>query len=265
MTMRESEGLWVYAVIEPGAGAGRTERLTGVAGGPVLTIEATELAAVVSPVDLAEFGAEPLRRNLEQLPWLEAVARSHHQVIAAAAQAGVVVPMRLATVYRTDDALVEMLVDRAADFQAVLARIANCSEWGVKAYLSTGEAGGQTAAQPAAAVSSGQGSGADYLRRRRAQLTADEDARRSAASGAQGLHTELCMIAEAAKLHRPQDPQLSGAQTPMIMNATYLVDDRRREHFTAAVNRNATLSHSVKVEVTGPWPPYSFATTEPGP
>jgi hypothetical protein len=51
----------------------------------------------------------------------------------------------------------------------------------------------------------------------------------------------------------------------MIMNATYLVDDRRREHFTAAVNRNATLSHSVKVEVTGPWPPYSFATTEPGP
>ncbi|HET7016248.1 MAG TPA: GvpL/GvpF family gas vesicle protein [Streptosporangiaceae bacterium] len=255
--MSDGEALWVYAVTRPDA----APPVTGVAGGPVRLADAVGLAAVVSPVDLAEFGEEPLRRNLEKLPWLEAVARAHHQVVAETARTSQVVPMRLATVYRTKTALVRMLVQRAADFEAVLARTVHCSEWGVKAYLSAARA-----AEPAvAAVGSGPGSGADYLKRRRAQLAADEDARHSVAASAQGLHAALCAVAEAAALHRPQDPQLSGIRAHMIMNATYLVADRRREQFTATVSRTAERDPSVRVEITGPWPPYSFATMEAGP
>lgn len=259
--MSDGDALWVYAVTRSEMAAGPLE---GVSGGPVRLVEAAGLAAVVSPVDLAEFGEQPLRRNLEKLPWLEAVARAHHQVIAAISRTSAVVPMRLATVYRSQAALTRMLAARAADFKAVLVRTANCSEWGVKAYLSAPRVG-EPAAEPSAASSrSGPGSGADYLRRRRAQLTADEDARHSVAASAQDLHAELCAVADASALHRPQDPQLSGNRAHMIMNATYLVDNRRREHFAAIVNRTAECDPSVLVEITGPWPPYSFATTEPG-
>jgi hypothetical protein len=269
--MSDHDALWVYAVTRPDAAA---EPMEGVAGGPVRLVNVADLAAMVSPVDLAEFGEEPLRRNLERLPWLEATARAHHQVITEMSRTSAVVPMRLATVYRTEAALVRMLVQRAADFNAVLARTGHCSEWGVKAYLSAPRSAEPAAAEPAAArsgqgtggrSSGGPGSGADYLRRRRAQLAADQEARHSVAASAEGLHAELCAVAEAAALHRPQDPQLSGIRAHMIMNATYLVDDRRREQFTGTANRTAELDSSVRVEITGPWPPYSFATTGPGP
>jgi Gas vesicle synthesis protein GvpL/GvpF len=259
MAMIEPDGLWVYAVTRPGA---EVDSLTGVAGGPVRLVAAGELTAVVSPVDLAEFGPEPLRRNLEKLPWLEAVARAHHQVIAAISATSAVVPMRLATVYRTPASLARMLVQRAGDFQAVLARTANCAEWGVKAYLIAADAP-QPGGEQVAAARSQPGSGTDYLRRRRAQLTADEDLRREAAASAERLHCELCAVASASARHRPQDPQLSGRRTQMILNGTYLVEDRRRERFAATVSRSMESSSSVRVEVTGPWPPYSFATTEP--
>ena len=44
---------------------------------------ADRLAAVVSSVDPLNFGAEPLRRNLEDLSWLASTARAHHAVVDA--------------------------------------------------------------------------------------------------------------------------------------------------------------------------------------
>ncbi len=82
--------------------------LKGVGGGPVRTLTAAGLTAVAEDVGLAEFGADALRRNLEDLDWLDARARAHHRVIDAVAQQGHWVPMRLATVY----SLVRLLLVR---------------------------------------------------------------------------------------------------------------------------------------------------------
>lgn len=257
--MSDQEAIWVYAVAKAGTLAGRElEPLVGVAGGRVRLASATDLTAVVSPVDLAEFGEEPLRRNMEHLPWLEAVARMHHAVVSAVAKMTEVVPMRLATVYRTDLGLAQMLRQRREDFLAVLGHIAGRSEWGVKAYVAAGPPAERGSGGPAT-----QGSGAAYLMKRRAQLTAAEDARRAAAASAERVHSELAGQAVAAALHRPQDPQLSGTTARMIMNATYLVDDHDRARFTASVARAASVNPAVRLELTGPWPPYSFAAAEP--
>ena len=47
------------------------------------------------------------------------------------------VPARLATVYSSAAAVETMLHERAADFRKALARIAERSEWGVKAFVAT--------------------------------------------------------------------------------------------------------------------------------
>ena len=70
---QDERAIWVYALAEREETA--LPGLTGVAGGPVRLIDADGLTAVVSNVSLAEFGEEALRRNLENLAWLEAVAR----------------------------------------------------------------------------------------------------------------------------------------------------------------------------------------------
>jgi Gas vesicle synthesis protein GvpL/GvpF len=258
----EPRGVWVYAVAEPVTVASLGQ-LTGVGGGPVRTVAAAGLAAVAEDVGLAAFGEEALRHNLEDLPWLEATARAHHRVIDVVAQQGPLVPMRLATVYSSDETIAATLAERSADFRAALVRIGGRKEWGVKAYAvqpseRSAATGGTGSASQAA------GAGTAYLRRRRDQLTAQKDARRETLANVEIIHGELSRYAAESRLHPPQAPQLSGSTELMILNAAYLLDDERAEGFAALAATLGEHYPAVRLELTGPWPPYSFAGTAEG-
>jgi hypothetical protein len=243
-----------------GANAAFAVGAVGVGGGPVRTISAGGLTAVVGDVDEREFGAAALRRNLEDLDWLDRTARAHHAVIEAAAERGPVVPMRLATVYSGDEKVAGMLRQRAGDLHSALARLTARSEWGVKAFAAEPDAAEpQEQANPASRPA-GPGSGAAYLQRRRAQLMARRSGHRQAMISTQRIHAELERISVSARLYPPHSPDLAGRQARMMMlNAAYLVADERADEFAAAV-AGLTLAHpSVRLALTGPWPAYSFA------
>jgi hypothetical protein len=266
--MTDDGAVWVYAV------AHRIDNdwldgATGVDGNPVRAVEAAGLAAAVTAVSLDEFGEEPLRRHLEDLSWLDATARMHHQVIEIIAQHGPVVPMRLATVFHGDGSVADMLTQRREGFAAALHQVTARMEWGVKVYAAPP---GNAPAAPAAGSASESGRavpdaaaspGAAYLRRRRKALSADNDARRAALASADTVHATLGRLAAAVQLRPPQAPQLSGQAARMTLNAAYLVDEDRSEDFAAAVNSLAKEHSAVSIELTGPWPPYSFVTVDP--
>jgi hypothetical protein len=253
----EARGVWVYAVAERVA-VTPLSKLTGVGGGAVRTVEAAGLTAVAEDVNLAEFGEEALRRNLEDLSWLEATARAHHRVIDLVAQQGPLVPMRLATVYRSEANVVTVITDQSAEFRAALERISGREEWGVKAYAARRH-------EPAASEAStgspgpGTGAGAAYLQRRRHQLAAQKDARRDVLASAGAIHHELSRYAAGTRVHPPQSAQLTGTKEPMILNGAYLLDEARGEDFAATVSALGERHPGVRLELTGPWPPYSFA------
>lgn len=258
--MADEAGVWVYGVAGEIA-ADWFAGLTGVGGQAVETVAASGLAAAVTPVSLAEFGDQALRRHLEDLDWLEGVARVHHHVVEIIAEHGPVVPMRLATVYRGPERVAAMLAAAQEDLTAALARIEARTEWGVKVYATAPDEAPQRASDESAARP-----GAAYLRQRRSQLDASDHAREEAAASAERIHATLGRLAAAADLRPPQDPRLSGQQERMILNGAYLVDDQRSAEFTAAVQEVAAQHEPVRIELTGPWPPYSFAqagTLEP--
>lgn len=254
----EPHGVWTYAIAER-VDAASLGQLTGVGGGPVRVIAAAGLSAVVEDVGLAEFGEEALRRNLEDLAWLEAAARAHHLVIDAVAQQGPLVPMRLATVYSSDEGVTAMIAARDTDFHAALGRIRGHQEWGVKVYATRRPEPGDTAAGAGAPAGPDTGAGAAYLRRRRNQLTAQKNDRREMLADTEAIHAELTRHAAGARLHPPQAPQLTGEKAVMMLNAAYLLADERGEDFAAIVAGLAQRYPSVRLELTGPWPPYSFA------
>jgi hypothetical protein len=253
-------GIYVYAIsrdLPPEA----MEHVGGVGGAPVHLIEDRGLTAVVSPVSLGEFGEEALKRNLEDLGWLERTARAHHGVVDAAAAHAVTVPLGLATVYRSEDRARQALRDRHEEFGQALSRIAGRTEWGVKAYADLAEvtAGGEPEDQ---GETSGARPGTSYLRRRSAQRQTEEEARHEVLMAADRIDDELCDVAATRRLHRPQDPQLSGERGWMILNAAYLVDDERADEFRTTVARLAGERPEIRLQLTGPWAPYSFATEE---
>jgi Gas vesicle synthesis protein GvpL/GvpF len=250
--------VWMYAVAADGE-----EPLTGspigIGGGPVRTVGAAGLTAIVGDVGEPEFGEAALRRNLEDLDWLERMARAHHAVIKAAATRCPVVPMRFATVYASDEGVVQTLRQRTGDFREALARITARSEWGVKAYAAEpADTGPAPGGPPDGQASAGAGPGAAYLQRRRAQLMAHKTARQEATAGAQAVHAELGRLSVSARLYPPQSPDLAGRPTPMVLNAAYLVADERADEFAAAVTDLTARHRSVRLALTGPWPAYSF-------
>jgi Gas vesicle synthesis protein GvpL/GvpF len=48
----------------------------------------------------------------------------------------------------------------------------------------------------------------------------------------------------------------------MLPNAAYLLDDTREAGFAATAAAVAEQHRNIRLEMTGPWPPYSFATAE---
>jgi len=261
-------GCWVYGVTDHDA-AGDLSWPAGVAGTPVRAVRSAGLTALVSDVDLAEFGADALHRNLEDLEWLERVARAHHTVIDAASRSLPMLPMRLATVYSGEPSLASELTARRREFREVLARVRGRVEWGVKAYAqpqdkpaATSPTGASASTKPGTTENTVRGrppgAGMAYLKRRREELTARREGERDAVAGARAVHAGLAGLAAGARLHAPQSPQLSGARTPMLLNAAYLLDSSDGTGFAAAVASVADAHPELRLELTGPWPPYSF-------
>ena len=164
--------IWAYGIVPaeaaPSAGA------TGVAGGAVEALTAGTLSVLVSEVPREEFDAEPLRANLNDLEWLERVARDHEAVLDELVAQTTVVPLRLCTIFADRDGARHMLEREREPLVEALGRLEGRQEWGVKLLVDGDRLA--AAAAPASEPASGEG-GAAYLARRRTERQTREAAR----------------------------------------------------------------------------------------
>lgn len=250
---------YCYAIARPFAGEALSG-LRGVQQAPVALVEAGALVAVVSPVPAVEFGEEPLRANLEKLSWLEEVARSHNHVVDSVAEHTTVLPFRLATLYRDEQRVQEVLSSGRDALGAALDRVAGRVEWGVKVYTQPASPRADASPEP-----TGEPPGRSYLRRRRAAHQSTEDAWQRASDAARHVDEALTPLAQDRRVHRPQNAELSGAPGHNVLNVAYLVPDESGKRFLDLARELGERTPGCRIEVTGPWVPYSFALGDAGP
>jgi hypothetical protein len=262
--MDEQQATWVYAVtrdLDPAVLAD----LDGIGGEEVRTLPGDPLTAVIGAVDADAFSEEAFEGRLSDPGELEAIARAHHRVVEAVASARPALPLRLATVYRDGGRVREMLTQRHAEFARTLDWLSGRTECGVKVWADPQAVAGDEGDQPAAGTpgnhpaGGGEGAGAAYLSRRRARLAARDSSRQRAAEHAEEVHAELSGMAVAACRHRLQDTQMAGDHGLMVLNAAYLVELDGAGQFAESARTLAGELAGFRLEVTGPWPPYSFA------
>jgi hypothetical protein len=240
------------------------EHLTGtrgLAGAPLDVVQHRELSAVVSTVDLAEYGEEALKRNLERLDWLEETARRHEEVVRAAADCGPVAPLRLATICLDDNAVRARLDEWYDALDEVLDRVEGRLEWSVKA-VAPEEPSGSAAESGVDRTSAG--GGAAYLARKKQQSETRAAAGERAAQAAEAIHAALAAVSAASRRLPPQDPRLSGHRGSMTLNGAYLVAVGDQERFQDTCQSLVAAHPDLLIDVQGPWPPYSFAMLEQG-
>ena len=263
---RRSSGataLWAYGVLA--ADADLPTGLSGVdPGHPVEAVRAGGLLALVSRVPLDEFGAEPLRENLNDLAWLERVARAHETVLDQAVQAATCVPLRLCTIYESEESLRAMLDREAESFADALGQLAGREEWSVKLLVDTDaltrEARARATTSRAPSERGGASEGGAYMLRRRVERRVRERAAQIASEVAEAVHARLDAHAVDAVTRPAQNPELSGYEGEMLLNGAYLVEADRVDalHALVAELERDHGALGARLELTGPWPPYNF-------
>lgn len=248
---------YLYAITRPVV-QHRLAGLLGMGGAPVRMLEEDGLACAVSTVDLDEFGEPALAANLEDLAWLERTVRQHDTVVREISVLATTMPLRLGTICIDDTSARARLADLRPRALSVLDTLDGRDEWGVKLFASAIDTRSHLAADEGEA--SPPVSGAAYLMRRRRQLERRTTAAAAAAQAAETVFSRLCELAVTARRHRPQDQRLSGSAQPMALNAAFLVDRDRASAFQHAVAKLAAERPPESLVLTGPWPPYSFAS-----
>ncbi|MER6675113.1 GvpL/GvpF family gas vesicle protein [Streptomyces sp. NPDC000983] len=254
---------YAYAVM--GTAEGLTTALEGVAGVAGARVRLVPggpgdaLTAAVSSVPAGDFQESALRRRLEDLDWLEVVARAHHTVIESLAPHTTVLPLRLATVYLDDGRVAAMLEQEADHLSHALRRLAGHLEWGVKIYVEPRPDTGNTEAPSAADAADGLSPGRAYLRARRSQRHSREESYESARHAAERVEAIGAVMAAGHVRHRVQQGQLAVGTGENVVNDAYLVPDEAAVEFRTRVLEAVQGLSGVRVDVTGPWAPYSFA------
>jgi len=247
------QNVYLYAIGDSAlADSGALAEVRGVDDVPVRAIVEGTLAAVVASVDRERFSESAIREHMEDLNWLGKLARKHHEVVDRLAHDHPVAPVRMATVYLGDAGVRELLENRHAELAATLDRVRSRSEWGVKGYATpAGDASGE---EP---DPSSDAPGTAYLLRRRAQRDRTARRRQDLVEAAEALHSELAAVAVDSRRYPLQDARLSGRPEPMVLNSAYLVDDSEAVQFDERVHAMSRVD--LRLELTGPWAPYSFA------
>jgi gas vesicle protein GvpL/GvpF len=256
--------LWTYGVLRSDAPA-----ISGLRGvdpaHPVSPVRSGGLTALASRVPLDEFGAEPLRSNLNDLEWLERVARAHEAVLERALQATTCVPLRLCTIYESEESLREMLDRERAAFSRALELLAGKQEWSVKLLIDP-EALVAAARELSDEITeleddaSGRSEAGAYMLRRRIDRHLRERADALATQTAEEVHARLQDWAVDAITRPPQNRELSGHEGEMLLNGAYLVEADRVEGLRDVVTEleRDYGSLGARLDLSGPWPPYNF-------
>jgi hypothetical protein len=233
----------------------------------VSVLEHAGLAAIVSEVTLGEFGHEALKANLNRLEWLEACARAHEEVLDRALETGAVLPARLATVYEDERNVRELLERERGVFAAQLERLRDKREWGVKgsiaedrlhAWLESSDdelRALRTAGAP-------KTEGTAYMARKKYERLVESRSAEAKARCAETTHAALARHAERAQVNPLRRTALEEGDGDPVLNAVYLVARADEKTFLAAAEqlREEQRALGLRLEVTGPWPPYNFVT-----
>ncbi|MER6969423.1 GvpL/GvpF family gas vesicle protein [Nocardioides sp. NPDC000445] len=228
----------------------------GIADAKVRTCAFHDLEIVVSDLPEASFGERAWAEHGEDTRWVTPVAAAHHEVLQHLVEHADVLPLQLPGIYPSDEALIDALESSRARLEHVWELVAGRVEWSLQIFPTSA---------PAAPEEPTPRSGREYLERRRSQQDARNTERGRREAAVTQTHETLARGAAASVVRAPLDAAVTGRDEPMLLNSAYLVA-RNEEHrflgLAEELHNQLVATAGMRIEVTGPWPPYSFVGAE---
>lgn len=253
---------YVYGIVRSGFDAARAP--AGIDDSTVELARSGKLAALVSRLDAAAYGASTIERNSADVAWLSPRAMAHDRVLTWAQERGGVLPLPMFSLWASEDALRRMLDSQQSDFERVFARVDGADEFGIRVHrrdevlaqsLADLDPDTRRLQQEAAAASPGQ----RYLLERKLDDQMKLAVRSAGKRMAKQIFDELSALSRDA-VARPLVGDPSTPDVTLVLNGAFLVDRARLETFRSAVGEKVRdfQPRGLTFDFSGPWPPYNF-------
>lgn len=258
MTPARDTATYLYAVVRSDAPPALRKAPAGLPGvGPVRAIDAGGgLWLIASDAPLEDYGEVPIARGLRHLDWVSERALAHERVVEHCARSATTVPMKLFTLFSSDERAAADIRRRRRVLDGVLARLSGREEYGVRVRLAPRSARRR---MPTAARNGGRAGnvGMRFLKFKQAARDAERRAAARARRGAAAVYRALGRQAVGSR--RLAIVTVQGG-SPLLLDAAFLVDRDRASRFRRAVRAIGARAARAgcQVSLTGPWPPYNF-------
>lgn len=202
-------------------------------------------------------------------------ALAHHRVLSGLAALCTVAPVKYGALCRGMDDILALFERHGGAFEHLLARVAGAQEWGVKLFADREASRAAAEAAPAVAALKAEldaaSPGKAFFVRKKLQAVIDGEMQVMLARWADHMHEQIAAHARESApnpVHRLLTTGTPGHAPILVLDAAYLVDRVRETDFHQCLAKlaDSVAAQGCALKLTGPWPPYSFAsldTTEP--
>lgn len=257
--MSHSSATYLYCVVScPGtlSTGGTPPGLPGLSAPRALSV-GDGLWLVAADAPLPEYGADSIQENLQDLDWISERAMAHEAVVEHFGRLDTVVPMKVFTLFASDERALHHIRSDRGRLDRILSRIAGCQEWGVLVRFDEERA--REAVDQEARSDGGKGSGTAFLLRKKVEKDAARILLARLRPEMDEVFADLTDLASESRRREPVSP------SPLLLDGAFLVRTEDAADFEEAVARWAgRLKESAcELTLTGPWPPYNFLEEQP--
>src|SRR3989442_6975906 len=215
-TRTDGTATYVYCLVRHRDGqplsATRPPRGLPGAGPPRLLDAGRGLWVVAAAAPLARYSADAIERGLRNLAWVSRCAMAHEATVEHFARAGPVVPMKLFTLFSTEERALAHVQRARAKLERLIARITDREEWGVRLSLEEARAARLLTPRARGTVRA-TGAGTRFLRRRQ---RAQQAARRLVADARVETERVFAVLSRRADDARRHTTPVQGAAVQLL-------------------------------------------------
>ncbi|MBU1162480.1 MAG: GvpL/GvpF family gas vesicle protein [Proteobacteria bacterium] len=235
---------------------------TGVDGRtPLFLHRFSDITAVISSIVLDQFCGPSAESRMQDIAWVGPHAFRHEAVVEEAMRLSPVLPARFGTIFSSLKSLENLLKIHHNKILRFLDHVADKEEWSVKGYIDSKKTKKKLYDQALAGETEGLAAlspGVRYFQTKRIRNKMDKQLNSRLKEVVKGIGEAL--NTNASDFYQRKLLSRDATGKDMIMNWAYLIPRDSVPDFCVQVDRmNANHHHEgLSLELSGPWPPYSF-------
>ncbi|RNA67759.1 GvpL/GvpF family gas vesicle protein [Alteribacter keqinensis] len=233
-----------------------------------------DITSVVCRVKKDEFNEDQLKKNVENMKWLQDKAFHHHEMMNRLHQTFTIIPLKFGTIYETMESLESIVNTHRERIVELFSELSDKEEWNVKVYADK-EKFTRSVLENSPEIERKKqeieslSKGKQFFERRKLDQFVEKQAEKEVDEECGLLHEKLKEISSKAEVKKNWNQKVTGRTEEMCWNSAYLIDRSDMDRLTGIMEeakKEADEKESgLDFAVTGPWPAYHFSSfTEAG-